>query len=128
KGGCATCTDNEIMSAVNYMAEESKGTAGATTAPKKTPTPPADTSLAKGKETYNQYCSACHQTGKYNAPVMGDKATWSPIIHKGMDVLLERSIKTYRDFPGFKGTDASIIAAVKYMVEESKTTGNYLLW
>lgn len=128
KGGCSTCTDNEIISAVNYILEESKGSGTASKGPKKTPTPPANTSLAKGKEVYNAYCSACHQTGKYNAPITGDKAAWSTILPKGMDVILERSIKTYRNFPGFEGSDASIIAAVKYMVEESKTSGNYLLW
>lgn len=128
KGGCSTCTDNEIISAVNYIVEESKESAGKPQGPKKTPSPPPDTSLTKGKEVYDTYCSACHESGKYHAPITGDKAVWGTIIPKGMDVLLERAIKTYRDFPGFKGSDASIIAAVKYMIEQSKTSGNYLLW
>ncbi len=128
KGGCSTCTDNEVISAVNYMVEESKGGGAEATTPKRKASPPPDTSLSKGKQVYEAYCSACHQTGKYNAPITGNKTVWAPIISKGMDVLLEHSIKTYRNFPGFQGTDASIIAAVKYMVEQSKTSGNYLLW
>lgn len=81
-----------------------------------------------GEEVFKSTCVACHGTGLAGAPKFGDKALWAPRIAQGNDTLHKHAIEGYTGKTGVmpaKGgltsvTDASIIAAVDYMVSKSK--------
>ncbi|WP_419419808.1 c-type cytochrome [Legionella sp. D16C41] len=127
KGACVTCSDNDIMAATDFILNKSLSRSqwhdlesGGT---KKYP--------SNGKTVYNENCSVCHNEGKNGAPKIGDKAIWEPIIAKNMDVLIGDTIhgEYHPKNAGCKvcSTD-EIIEAIKYMVSQSKTEGNYSLW
>lgn len=132
KGGCMSCSDDEIKAAVQYLVDQTKpGAAGVGAVPVIAKLPPRPT-LADGKRIYDETCSVCHAEGKLGAPITGDKAVWAPRIKQGIDVLFAHTIKGYNRHPP-KGTcltctNAEIEAAVMYMVQESKTSGDYFLW
>lgn len=81
-----------------------------------------------GEEVYNTTCVACHGSGLAGAPKSGDKAAWVSRIAQGNDTLHKHAVEGYTGTAGVmppKGgmtsvTDASIIAAVDYMVARSK--------
>ncbi|HVV68504.1 MAG TPA: c-type cytochrome [Gammaproteobacteria bacterium] len=129
KGNCDSCTDDQVKNAVDYIVNNSKGTAGQSQAA--APAVQSLTSLQKGKEVYTEVCSVCHTNGQLGAPKLGDKEAWTPILQNNLDVLIERSIKGYKGHPPmgacYQCSDADIISAVKYMAQESGT-GNYKLW
>lgn len=132
KGACISCSDDEIKAAVEYLVSKSKAGAGGSAPKSNVPTQPPLT-LAQGKEIYGIHCAVCHATGKYNAPVLGDKKTWAPILDQDMDIIFGKVISGHKNLP--EGTncpgcsDAEIIAATKYMAEQSKTGDtNYSLW
>lgn len=127
KGACVTCSDNDIISAVDYLLNTSLTRAqwlelkkgGAKTFP------------AKGVDVYNERCSVCHNEGTYGAPKLGDKAAWEPLIKKNMDVLIQNTINgpAHEKNGGCEQcTSDEVIEAIKYMVNQSKTEGNYSLW
>lgn len=127
KGTCMTCSDEEIKAAVQYILDQSKGNTE-----KAAPAAPAKLTLADGKRVYQETCSVCHAEGKLGAPKVGDKAVWEPRIRKDMDILFAHALKGYNRMPA-RGTcitcsNEEILAATKYMVQESKTTGDYSLW
>lgn len=127
KGTCATCSEQDIKNTVQYIVEQSTGAHAA--APRQAP---KQLTLADGKKIYEQYCQACHNGGYPGAPKVGDKTAWQPLIRKGMDVLILNSITGIGNMPPngscSKCSTAEIKAAVKYMVNESKTEGDYMLW
>lgn len=131
KGNCSSCSDTDIQSAVLYLVSQSKGAPGEAAA---APAQPAEdpTSLAKGQQIYNQVCSTCHDKGQLGAPQIGNKTEWTPLIKKNMDVLFLHAIHGYKGHPAkgscYECSDADIIAAVKYMVQQSKTEGDYDQW
>ncbi|KTD17825.1 cytochrome c [Legionella jordanis] len=127
KGACVTCSDDDIISAVDYILNASLSrsqwqdltTGGAAKYP------------ANGQEVYEENCSMCHNEGKDGAPKLGDKAAWKSLIAKNIDVLVENTVKG--DYHPKNGgckecTTGEILEAVKYMVSRSKTEGNYSLW
>lgn len=127
KGACVTCSENDIISSVNYILNESLTrsqwrdlSAGGQ---EKYP--------SNGLNTYNDNCAVCHKDGKSGAPKTGDKEVWKPLIAKNMDVLIENT-KNGKDHPKNGGceqcTTNELIEAIKYMVSQSKTEGNYSLW
>lgn len=127
KGACVTCSDNDLIAAVDYILNksltrsqwhdvESGGT-------KKFP--------ASGKDIYNENCSVCHNEGKLGAPKIGDKEAWQPLINQNFDVLVEHTINGERHTKNGgceQCTTGEIIDAIKYIVSQSKTEGNYTLW
>lgn len=127
KGACVTCSDNDIISSVDYILNESltrsqwiELKAGGA---KKFP--------SSGINVYNENCSVCHNDGKSGAPRIGDKAVWKPIIDKNMDVLFDNTIngkKHPKNGGCDKCTTDEVIEAIKYMVNQSTTEGNYSLW
>ncbi|WP_370569087.1 c-type cytochrome [Legionella sp. PL877] len=127
KGACVTCSDNDIIAAVDYILNASLSrsqwqdvaTGGAAKYP------------ANGKDIYNENCSMCHNEGKQGAPKLGDKAIWAPLISQNIDVLVQSTIKGdhHPKNAGCKQcTTGEILEAIKYMVSQSKTEGNYSLW
>lgn len=127
KGACVTCSDNDVISAVDYILNESLTrtqlldlkSGGASKFP------------VNGADVYNEHCAGCHNEGKDGAPKIGDKEVWQPLLAKNMDVLIENTIKG-KNHPKNGGceqcTGNEIIEAIKYLVSKSKTDGNYSLW
>ncbi len=50
-----------------------------------------NTTIAPGQEAYEKSCAVCHATDKMGAPAVGDKETWSKVMEKGMDQVLEKA-------------------------------------
>lgn len=81
-----------------------------------------------GEQVYSTTCVACHGSGLAGAPKFGDHAAWAPRIAQGNDTLHQHAIQGYTGKAGVmpaKGgmttvTDASIMAAVDYMVSKAK--------
>ena len=81
-----------------------------------------------GEVVFNTTCIACHGAGIAGAPKFGDKSVWAPRIAQGSDTLHQHALQGYTGKAGMmpaKGgmtsvTDASILAAVDYMVSKSK--------
>lgn len=127
KGACVTCSDNDIISAVDFILNESLTRAQVADlkagGEKKYP--------ANGMDIYNENCAVCHNDGKSGAPKISDKEVWKPLIAKNMDVLIENTMNG-NNHPKNGGcaqcTGNELIEAIKYMVSQSKTDGNYTLW
>lgn len=127
KGACVTCSDNDIIAAVDYILNKSLSrsqridlaSGGASKFP------------ASGKNVYDENCSVCHNDGKLGAPKIGDQALWAPLIAQNMDVLIENTIhgKKHPVHGGCSHCSTSeIIDAIKYIVSQSTPEGNYSLW
>lgn len=72
-----------------------------------------------GEKLYKSACIACHSTGAANAPKLGNKKAWDPIIARGMDEMMSTTLKGKGGMPargGTKADDATLRAAVEYMV------------
>lgn len=76
-----------------------------------------------GKQIVETVCAACHATGLLNAPKVGDKAIWGPLIKEGHAHLTENAIKGLRQMPPRGGnpelTDAEIARAVAFMANQA---------
>lgn len=127
KGACVTCSDNDVIASVDYILNKSLSrsqwldveSGGA----KKFP--------SNGKDIYNENCSVCHNDGKLGAPKIGDKEIWKPLIAQNFDVLVEKTVHG-KGHPINGGcehcTTGEVIDAIKYIVSQSKTEGNFSLW
>lgn len=81
-----------------------------------------------GHAIWEAHCAVCHQTGVANAPKIGDKSEWAPILSgASLKTIFSRDIHGYT---GKRGTmpakggnpslsDAQVIAAAKYMIGRS---------
>jgi mono/diheme cytochrome c family protein len=80
-----------------------------------------------GENTYKQVCAACHTSGVLNAPKLGDKAKWAPLIAEGQVVLTAHGYVGVRGMPAKGGNPNLSIEgfsdAVAYMV--NKSGGNW---
>lgn len=75
--------------------------------------------LKTGEKLYKSSCMACHSTGAANAPKIGNKKVWEPLLAKGLDEMTEIAVKGKGAMPargGTKADDATLRAAVEYMV------------
>lgn len=130
RGTCMSCSDEQIKAAVQYLIDQSKPGAGAKAAPVIKPVPKL--TLADGKRVYEASCAVCHNQGFFGAPKMGDQATWTHLAKQNLDVLFTHSIQGYKRMPPRGNcptcTDGEIIAAIKYMLSQSKVDGDYSLW
>ena len=128
RGACVTCSDNDIISAVDYILNKSLSRSQWLDAKSNAS---EQKHAPSGEDVYNDHCAICHNDGKQGAPKIGDKAIWKPLIAKTFDVLVENASKG-KNHPSHGGckdcTNGEIIDAVKYMVNQSKTTGDYKLW
>lgn len=79
--------------------------------------------LQKGEKLYKSACIACHSTGAANAPKLGNKAAWDPIIARGMDEMISVATNGKGAMPargGTKADDETLRAAIEYMVSRAK--------
>ncbi|EDP46378.1 c-type cytochrome [Rickettsiella grylli] len=127
KGTCTGCSDDAIKAAVDYILLNDHRRTTVTI-----PLHEKGVRLKTGKQIYLHHCALCHDNGKLGAPLIGDKTRWRPIIAKNIDVLFAHTIQGYKKMPAKGGckpcNNAELEASVKYMVEQSKITGNYSLW
>lgn len=77
-----------------------------------------------GEKLYRSACAVCHGTGMANAPKLGDKAAWAPIIAQGMDTIMVNTTKGKGAMPPRGGTnnvdDVSLQSAVEYMIKSAQ--------
>ncbi len=80
-----------------------------------------------GEGTYRQVCVACHGAGVLNAPKLGDKAKWAPLIAEGQVTLTAHGYVGVRGMPAKGGNPNLSIEhfsdAVVYMA--NKSGGNW---
>lgn len=79
--------------------------------------------LQQGEKLYKSACVACHSTGAANAPKLGNKQAWAPIIARGMDEMMTVATNGKGAMPargGTKADDAALRAAVEYMVSRAR--------
>jgi cytochrome c5 len=126
KGACITCSENDIMSAVDYLLNESLSRSQWLDVEAKK----LEARPKTGKAVYEEKCSACHNDGRLNAPKVGDETAWKSLISKNLDVLVQSTIdgdhhpkKACSDC-----TTRDVMEAIKYMIGESSAKGNYTLW
>ena len=76
-----------------------------------------------GENTYKQACITCHGAGVLNAPKLGDKAKWAPLIAEGQVILTAHGYVGVRNMPAKGGNPNLSIEgfsdALVYMVNNS---------
>lgn len=76
-----------------------------------------------GENTYKQVCVSCHGSGVLNAPKLGDKAKWAPLIAEGQVILTAHGYVGVRGMPAKGGNPNLSIEgfsdALVYMVNNS---------
>ena len=133
KGACVTCNDADVMAGVDYILYHTLYHSQWEQLKNPRPRPrTASTSMYLGKQIYEKNCSVCHDQGKLGSPILGDRQQWAPIIRKNLDVLIVNTLQGKNNMPAKGGckhcTGSEIIAAVKYMVQQSQIGSNYSLW
>lgn len=86
-------------------------------------TSPDATTLMRGEKLYKSACIACHGTGAANAPVLGNKKAWAPLIEQGMEQMISVATHGKGAMPargGTKADDDTLRAAVEYMVSRAQ--------
>lgn len=81
-----------------------------------------------GAAIYKKSCFACHDSGVAGSPKIGDQAAWASRLKQSVEVLSQHAIDGYTGATGVmpaKGgfsnlSDEEVIAAVEYMIEQSK--------
>ena len=84
--------------------------------------------IQSGPQVYNAACNVCHGNGVAGAPITGDADAWAARIAQGNEILYRHAIESFAGEAGYmpaKGgnvslSDEEVIAAVDYMVEESR--------
>lgn len=76
-----------------------------------------------GEEVYREACAECHGKKFENAPQLGDRKAWAPLIREGQHVLTAHAWVGVRKMPPRGGkSDLSLeefARAVAYMARES---------
>ena len=133
KGACISCSSEDVRAAVDYLVyralDESRWRELANPPPAMRS---ASTSMEVGERIYRQVCASCHDDGTFGAPIVGDEARWAPLLRKNFEVLLGNSLEGSRNMPPKGGctecTNSEIIAAVKYMAQQSQSGRDFSLW
>ncbi|WMD22852.1 c-type cytochrome [Achromobacter seleniivolatilans] len=76
-----------------------------------------------GEKLYKSACVVCHASGVANAPRLGDKQAWTPLIAQGEDGMLATVMKGKGAMPprgGSSADEATLRAAVQYMMGEAR--------
>ncbi len=138
KGTCTTCSNAQIRAVTEYMI--AKSLPGLHKAPMHVvPTSPITAkspqrlNLTEGQKIYQQSCQSCHETGKDGAPKFGDTKTWDKLVaDQGVQALIVYAIRG-KDGKHVRGgcthcTNTEIKEAVKYILQNSTSKGDYSLW
>jgi cytochrome c5 len=76
--------------------------------------------LVVGRDTYNLACASCHDTGKMDAPLIGNPKDWSGRSDLWDAVLAEHAKSGYLEMPEKGGhpelTDEQIESATEFML------------
>ena len=76
-----------------------------------------------GEAVYKATCMTCHAAGVANAPKLGDKGAWAPLIKTGLQTILADAIKGVRAMPARGGnpdlSDLEMARAVVYMANQA---------
>lgn len=112
-GGNPGLSDVEVQRAIIYMVNKSGGNW----------VEPIDASkpatLRSGEQVVRSQCSKCHQDGAGGAPLIGDRAAWTPRLKNGLDATVRSAINGHGGMPARGGMadlqDAEIRNAVTYM-------------
>ena len=79
--------------------------------------------MASGADTYQAVCANCHAKGFANAPQVGDKAKWAPLIAEGQVTLTAHAYVGVRAMPPKGGnpnlTVEAFSDALVYIVNNS---------
>ena len=82
-----------------------------------------DKTPKSGAEVYEHYCAACHASGVLNAPKLGDRKAWRPLIAEGQRMLERTAIRGIRQMPPKGGhphlSDLEVKRAVAYMANSA---------
>jgi cytochrome c5 len=138
RGTCLECNLQQLEAAVQYLVSNSLPGAGHILGTERAQLkvqnniPEKPLSLQEGKKIYEQHCDRCHNGSYPGAPKLGDKAAWAGLIDQGIPKLLNNTINGHKKMPArgacYQCTQAQLLEALIYMVEISKTKGNYLFW
>lgn len=142
KGGSVDLTDDEVMRAVVYMANQSganfseSGSSGASAAASDTAAAsgsasaaaPAKTDVAaggRGQEIFEKSCKVCHGAASVipGIPRVTHNDEWAPRIKQGEETLFKHAIGGFNSMPAKGGhpdlSDDDIKATVLYMIKQS---------
>ena len=79
--------------------------------------------VQSGEQVYQQVCVACHATGVANAPKLGDKVAWKPLIEEGQPTLTGHAWVGVRAMPAQGGATRlsleEFARAVAWMASQS---------
>jgi len=132
KGTCISCSTDDIKQTVDYMVAAVSGNAATASTQVAQVPRPKQLSMEDGKQLYTKNCASCHQTGTHGALKLGDKKAWKPVIHEGFLNAYVNIVTGHKGHPARGGcstcSDAELIAAIKYMMQNSSTDKNYELW
>jgi len=76
-------------------------------------------------QVYQDTCFACHGTGAAHAPIVGEVIEWEIRLEKGLDTLVQNTIKGLNGMMPARGlctdcSDEDLKAIVEFMLEGSK--------
>jgi cytochrome c5 len=112
-GGNMKLTNIEIERAITYIVNQSGGK-WIEPVSRTAPTPPRS-----GKDIVEAQCVKCHGTGVGGAPIIGDRAAWTPRVTQGLDTVVASAIHGHGAMPPRGGmadlTDVEIRSAIVYM-------------
>jgi cytochrome c5 len=84
---------------------------------------PAKPGARSGEDIVKATCAACHQAGVANAPKLGDRAAWGPLIKTGLNTMVATAIKGKGAMPPKGGdaslSDAEVTRAVVFMANQA---------
>jgi len=113
-GGNMKLTDIEVERAITYMVNQSGGH-WVEPVSRTAPTP-----ARSGQAIVEAQCVKCHGTGVGGAPVIGDRAAWTPRVKQGLDTVVASAIHGHGAMPPRGGmadlTDVEIRSAIVYML------------
>ncbi len=76
-----------------------------------------------GEAVYKAVCLVCHAAGVANAPKLGDKVAWAPLIKTGLPTILANAISGIRGMPARGGntdlSDLEMASAIVYMANQA---------
>jgi cytochrome c5 len=59
--------------------------------------------LREGKQVVDSVCATCHASGKDGAPMIGDRAAWTPRLSRGLDTLVDVAVSGHGPMPARGG-------------------------